>query len=198
MPKDNSTLKAKASLRAGLLKHIPDPFVIETHGGYGGVHGLCYRHIPHGIVIEKQEAKAEVLAANNPGWSVFCGDSEKLLSAGLGAHVPCNFLDVDPYGDPWPTIEGFLFSRPLPDLVGIAVNDGLRHKLKRQGGWAVESISEAVREFGNERLYRDYAEVCRWNMSRLAVKVGLTLDRWAAYYCGDKDAMTHYAALLRR
>jgi hypothetical protein len=150
-------------------------------------------------VFEKDETKAEGLAVQRPTWSVISGDAERGLRAGLGAHIAANVLDIDPYGDPWPFVEAFLFSdRALPDRLGVVVNDGLRHKLKLNAGWKIKSLEASLKHFGNASLYERYAQVCEWNMRRLADHAGYKIARWSAYYCGAGKSMTHYAAILER
>lgn len=198
MQKDNSTFLQKVNLRRLLLRECADPVVMETHGGLGKIWQACYSHIERGIVMEKDQKKAAVLAKQRPSWAVYQCDSVPSIAAGAGAHLPINFVDVDPYGDPWPILDAFLTSkRDFPDRLCIAVNDGLRNKLKATGGWDVASMADAVAVFGN-RLYGRYLELCEWQMQQKAAKAGYSLDRFRGYYCGANKDMTHYAAILSR
>ena len=90
----------------------------------------CYSHLDRGIVFEKNEAKAGLLGRQRPTWAVYEADSEYAISQGVGADLPVNFLDLDPYGQPWGTLEAFFSSdREFPDSIAVVVNDGLRQKL---------------------------------------------------------------------
>jgi hypothetical protein len=172
---------------------------METHGGLGQVWKRVYSELGQGVVFEEKTAKAEALAQQRPTWAVYEADCIKSLAAGAGSHLPCNLIDVNPYGDPWTTIEAFLTSeRPFPARLAFAVNDGLRMKCKLTGGWDTDSLRPAVREFGNATMYPQYVGVARWNLERLAGARGYTLTDWTGYYCGHGDCMTHYAAVFDR
>lgn len=197
--KDNSTILLKASLRLNLLKLVDNPIVMETHGGYGAIWNRCYMDIADGVVFEKDPAKTKVLAVQRPAWAVYECDCERALLAGVGAHLPVNFLDIDPYGQPWPVIDAFFQSdRPFPPTLGIVVNDGLRHKLIMGSGWNVGSLGEIAEKYGNDVLYKNYLEICKEMLQEKASQRGYTLTRWAGYHCGDKGSMTHYAGLFIR
>ncbi|MFO8154416.1 MAG: hypothetical protein R6U87_00105, partial [Thiohalospira sp.] len=100
---------------------------METHGGLGQIWSVCYRGLTDGIVIEKDPERARFLARQRPTWAVYQGAAEVVLAGGGGAHLCVTVLDVDPYGDPWPTIGPFFQSdRPFPETLAVAVNDGLR------------------------------------------------------------------------
>lgn len=160
---------------------------------------MVYAEIPRGVVFEKLASKAEHLAWQRPTWSVYEGEAEPAIAAGVAAHLPVSLLDVDPYGDAWPAIEAFFSSdRLFPEQLAIAVNDGLRQKLKMGGGWTCRSMQLAIQQFGNAALYARYAEVCRWNLARIADARGYAIDEWTVYHCGHAEAMTHYGALLHR
>jgi hypothetical protein len=200
MQKDNSTLARKAALRISLRKRLKgSPVILETHGGAGKVWERVYADCPHGVVFEADASKSEILCRQRPTWSVYQGKSEALLEAGAGAHLTVNLLDVDPYGEPWPVIESFMRSeRPRSQQLAIAVNDGLRQKLRLQGGWSVNSMRGAVEKWGNASLHEKYLDVCRWMIERLAGLQRYELTHWTGYHCGFNDDMTHYAALLER
>lgn len=198
MKKDNSTFSQKIALRNSLIKELQEPVIMETHGGLGKIWAACYSHVPKGIVFEKDSMKCEVLARQRPTWAVYEGDSIKALSAGAGVHLPVNFLDVDPYGDAWPVLDAFLFSdRPKAETLCIAVNDGLRNKIKMGGAWKVESLRKIVAKMGNG-LYRIYLEACEELMKAKAAQAGYAVSRFHGYYCGHNLDMTHYAAVLTK
>jgi hypothetical protein len=156
-----------------------------------------YSEIPQGIVFEEKPAKAERLAIQRPTWAVYEADCVRSLRAGIGAHLNINYIDLDPYGEPWACLEAiFASERPWPTRLGIVVNDGLRMKCKLTGGWDCESLRPAVRQFGNAAMYPEYLMVARWNLERIAASRGYQLTDWAGYYCGHSNCMTHYAAVL--
>ncbi len=172
---------------------------METHGGFGRVYLDCYARAAGGVVFEKDPARCDVLARQRPHWAVYQNDCVSALGAGAGAHLVINFLDVDPYGDPWPTISAFFMSdRPRAELVVVAVNDGLRQKLKMNGGWDVASLAEMVARYGSAAMYRRYTQICAELMEEKALQAGYRLERWGAYYTGHAQQMTHYGAVLVR
>lgn len=199
--KDNSTLSLKTSLRRSVLAELGAPAVVcESHGGYGHIFDRCYRAAAGGVVFEKDAAKAGFLARQRPTWAVYECNSTMALAAGVGSHLPINFIDIAPYGEPWPVMDAFLegFGTRLPDRWGLAVNDGLRYGLKLNGGWDTASMQGAVSRWGAAALYEKYLEVCRWLVEQKAGQLGFKLARWAGYHCGAGQAMTHYAAILVR
>lgn len=172
---------------------------METHGGNGAIWARCYDELGPGVVMEKDPAKAAHLAKQRPTWAVYECDCEAALRANVGAHVAINFVDFDPYGDPWSVIDAYFRSqRPWPGQLAVAVNDGLRQKLKINGGWEVASITQAVLRHGNHNLYRNYVDICQEMLTEKAGQRGYTLTRWAGYYCGHDKNMTHYGAIFTR
>ncbi len=200
MQKDNTTLGRKVALRISLLKRLGvEPVILESHGGLGRVWERVYPHVSRGAVFELDQAKAEHLCRQRPTWSVYQGKAETAIEDGAGAHLAVNLVDVDPYGEPWPVLDAFFASeRPRPAVLGIAVNDGLRQKLRLQGGWSVRSLRQAVEKWGNAQMFERYLEVCRWKLEQLAARQDYRLTHWTAYHCGHDDDMTHYAAVLER
>jgi hypothetical protein len=197
--KDNSTFARKVSLRMSLLKQIQDPVIMETHGGEGHIFLSIYSDIQHGVVFEKDHEKSVLLAHQRHTWAVYEGDSAILLAGGAGKHLEVNFLDVDPYGDPWPAINAFFGSaRPFPPTLAVAVNDGLMKKLKMQGGWAVQSLRPMIERYGNANLYKIYLDVAREFLIEKAVEADYKLDSWTAYLCGHMRSMAHYGGIFRK
>jgi hypothetical protein len=198
--KDNSTFRAKVALRQRALMELGEvrPVVLETHAGFGKLFGACYSDVREGMAFEMKPEKAAMVAKQRPTWSVYESDCEKALALGVGDHLAVNFVDFDPYGQPWPAIDAFLESdRPRPARLVFVVNDGLRQKLQLNGGWDVESMREMVERFGN-RLYSIYLDICQLLVKEKAARAGYRLSRWNGYYCGHGNAMTHYAAVLDR
>lgn len=200
MKKDNSTIRQKVLLRRALLRELDEePVVMETHGGSGAISKKLYRDFAKGVVFEKDAVKADILARQRPTWAVYECDVVGALTGGAGSHLPVNFLDLDPYGEPWPAVEAFFGSeRPWPEKLCVAVNDGLRQKVKMGGAWQVGSLSELVSEHGNAWLYRNYLEACRILLTEKAGGAGYRLTRWAGYYCGALQQMSHYSAVFTR
>lgn len=199
--KDNSTLNLKTSLRRNVLAELGAPAVVcETHGGYGHIYERCYRGAVGGVVFEKDPAKAAFLARQRPAWAVYECDSTYALGAGVGGHLAINFLDLDPYGEPWPVLDAFLagHGERLPNVWGLAVNDGLRQKVQLAGGWDVASLADAVGRWGAANMHRHYLDVCRWLVEQKAGRLDFKLARWAGYHCGAAQGMTHYGAVLVR
>jgi len=182
-----------------LLNEIDNPVVLETHGGWGAIWRRCYSKIEQGVVFEKNPEKAGALAIQRPTWAVYEADCVYAIGVGVGAHLPVNFVDVDPYGEPWPVVDAFFgSSREWPDKLAMAVNDGLRQKLKTNGGWNVASLAGVVAKYGNAALYEHYLDICQELLQDKAAQVGYTLRRWAGYHCGHADQMTHYAAVFAK
>jgi len=197
--KDNTTLELKVQLRLMMLQRLSQPpVVIETHGGLGAVYERCYKSVTSGAVFEIDLDKATVLALQRPSWSVYEADCISALRAGVGAHLVANVLDVDPYGDPWPTIAAFFHSeRPRPPEMFVVVNDGLRNKVWMGGAWETSTLAPVVQEFGND-LYDHYLPVCRHLMENLSARAGYTMTGFHGYYCGQHDEHAHYLAILRK
>ena len=197
MARDNSTLTNKTQLRRSLLAEIDDPVILEPYGGKGIIWWHCYQDVMQGTVIEKQEDKADVLARQRPTWAVFCGDALAVLQSGVCRRLTYNYVDIDPYGEPWATIDLVLGGAvPLARRVGVVVHDGLRSNLRMNTAWKVAAMQWAVQQWGNERVHDNYIAICQQMLEKKAEQAGYRLLRWAGYYCGSNNTMTHYAAVL--
>jgi hypothetical protein len=195
--KDNSTFSRKAELRVKALLELERPVVLETHGGFGKLFSRCYSHVPDGVVFETKPEKCAVLARQRPSWAVYEADCVRALGAGVGHHLPVNFVDLDPYGEPWPVLDAFFAGlRRGPGRLVLVVNDGLRQKLKMNGGWNVASKRTVVDRLGNGAMYSNYLAICRDLVKAKGGAAGYELKNWTGYYCGFADQMTHYAAVL--
>lgn len=198
MQRDNSTYKQKVMLRRKMLEFVSNPVIMETHGGAGKIFDACYGHVEQGVVFEKDDRKLAILGKQRPTWAVYGADCVGAIAGGVGNHLPVNVLDVDPYGDPWPTITAFFASdRPRPNLLAVVVNDGLRQKVRQGGSWDTATLAPMVRQYGND-LHGIYLEICQELMIEKAGQAGYALARWAAYYCGHAKQMSHYLAILER
>jgi hypothetical protein len=200
MQKDNTTLARKISLRISLRKRFAaTPVILETHGGFGEIFKRVYADVSIGAVLETDLEKCETLARQRPTWSVYQARAEWAIGEGAAAHLPVTLLDVDPYGEPWPVLEAFFSSeRERTDFLAVVVNDGLRQKIGLTGGWDVQSMRRAVERWGNAGVNEHYLEVCRWKLEQVAARQRYRITHWTGYHCGDKDDMTHYAAVLER
>lgn len=197
MKKDNSTFSHKRSLRLRMLRQINNPIILETNGGYGKLYDACYSNVPLGVVIERDAKKSAFLAEQRQTWAVYQADCIAALSEGLGKQFAVNFVDIDPYGDPWPIVDAFLGSdRPRPKRLIIVVNDGLRQKIQLGGAWSTRSLASAVSKFGNDFIGAEYLKVCRWMMDRKATQAGYALGSFVGYHCGHLGQITHYGAVL--
>lgn len=187
-------------LRLSALKELTEPPVIlETYGGTGKLFDACYSAFRLGVVLEADPSKADKLAIQRPTWRVYEADSEKAVAAGIASDLLINLLDCDPYGQPWRVLEAFFTSeRERPKRLVVVVNDGLRQKLQVGSGWSVESMQDAVREYGTSALFANYLAICKDKLRTLAAQAGYDLSRWTGYYCGAHSAMTHYAAVFNR
>lgn len=194
MKKDNQTLALKISIRKNCLSLIDEPVIMETHAGLGGVWSKVYRHMDTGVAFEKDGRKCESLCRDRPNWSVYKCDSLMAIERGVGFHLPINFFDIDPYGDPWHYIHAV--AAHIASRSVIVVNDGMRQKAKRKGAGSSSSLEAVAIRFGNDNIYSQYKEVCHWMMADLCKNAGLTLEKWTSYYCGRNKDMTHYAAVI--
>lgn len=198
MQKDNSTFKQKAALRRTVLREVPSPVVMETHGGIGALYRACYSHVHRGIVFEKDPKKSPILAGQRPTWAVYESDCEQAIAAGAGGHLEVNVLDLDPYGGCWEVVKAFFESeRPRSPTLWVVANDGLRQKIRVGGAWTVDYLQPVVAKFGNN-LHDCYLEVCRYLVGEYSKTAGYELRRFGGYYTGKGQQMTHFAALLEK
>jgi len=173
--------------------------VLETCGGYGRLFTWCYRDVAAGLVLEKDPRKTAVLAQQRPTWGVYECDCIGALAAGIANEWPINYVDLDPWGQPWEILDALLVGqRSWPKLWGLVVTDGLRQKLQYAGGWDVKSLAGLIEQYGNGCLYEHYVGLCRELVAQKAGAIGYTIGKWAGYHCGYNAEMTHYAALLTR
>lgn len=200
---DNSTYQYKLALRRralGILaeRGVDAPVVLESHGGRGELWKAVYPHLTQGVVFETDPQKSATLGKQRPSWAVYESDCEQALAAGIGAHVTIDLLDVDPYGSPWNVLSGFFESeRPLADFMVLAVNDGLRQKITVGGAWSVKRLADVVARHGND-LHDKYLEICREMMEETVSEAGYKVRSFAGYYCGNKQAMTHYLVTIEK
>lgn len=198
--KDNSTLRLKAKLRKAALGVCANPIILETHGGMGRIFTEVYQPAGcnAGVVLEKNPAKADILARQRPTWAIYEGDCIKALAAGAGRHLIFNYIDVDPYGSPFDVLDAiFADNRPLADELQLVVNDGLRQKTKLGGAWHCQQLKGMVSQFGNN-LFPVYLDVAKMKVAEIAKSAGYELAHWFGYYCGAGQSMTHYWATFKR
>jgi hypothetical protein len=197
--KDNAGIKHKARMRELLLSEIKDPVIMETHAGNGHLYRLCYSNFMKGVCFEINSKKAIVLAKQRPSWSVYNNGCEYALTRGVGFHLPLNFFDLDPYGDPWPILDALLCNHEVfPDRWGLVVNDGLRRFLMLGCGWKSKTVGEYVAKVGNNRAAVIYPELCLEILVDKLRPLGMEVRRWLVHSSGSGGQMTHYAAVIER
>lgn len=198
MKKDNSTFDAKKDLRRKFIQDQQPAFILETHGGTGHLWQACYSHLP-GIVFEIDEVKVEVLAKQRPEWIIYQADATTALLEGYTLDHTIEFIDIDPYGEPWPIIDALLFGKTkLHNTLTLVVNDGLRQKLQTGSGWNVKSLSPIINRYGSSTLCAQYLGIVQELLKAKVVEAGFALDHFEGYYTGHNGMMTHYAAVISR
>lgn len=200
MKKDNAGILSKKTLRRRALEFMQDtPVILEPYAGEGALFEELYTDAEFGVAIDKDEAKTKLLVEQRPAWRVYQCDSVEAVRHGLAADVPFNYLDADPYRDPWPVIMAFLRRpRARADRLVLAVNDGLRRGLKMGTAWKVRTVRPALVKFGAEVIRDDYISVCRWLMERHALHAGYEIAEFEGFHAGHAQQMTHYYAVLNR
>jgi hypothetical protein len=198
---DNLTLSQKVMLRQTALAALGEtPIICETHGGRGDVFASVYTHVEDGAVFETDPDKAVLLAAQRPTWSVYEADVEMALAAGAGRHLTFNYLDVDPYGSAWDTLDAYFGStRPFAARMVVVVNDGLRFKAQGGSAWQTERLEPFVARYGNHAVWREYpTRICRELMDATAALGGYTVRLFESYPTGRELKMVHMLAVLER
>lgn len=177
---------------------LEQPFVLETHGGRGRIYERLYSNF-RGCVIELDRTKVEFLARQRATWAVYQGKAEDLLGAGMFRWWTIDFLDIDPFGEPWPTLEGFFSSqRRLAPRMALAVNYGLRQNARVKGAWKVNSTKAAAAKWGNDKVRAHYVEFCEGKLGAIVDAAGYRMDWFLGYYTGNLDDITHYGAVLEK
>jgi hypothetical protein len=202
-PKDNQTFAHKKALRQQALKLLAErgihtPVVLESHAGTGKLWEVCYEHLPFGVALEKNPDKTTRLAKQRPAWAIYECDCEVALGEGIGSLWTIDLLDCDPYGACWSAIEAFFVSeRPFADVMVVVVNCGLRLHLTFLDAWKSPELQPMVERFGND-LRPIYLEVCGEMLRERVARAGYEVQKFAGYYCGKNQNMTHFLALLTR
>jgi hypothetical protein len=177
--------------------HITKHCIMETHGGAGAIYHRCYRDVTDGVVFEKNDNKISILARQRPTWRIYQSDCISSIRAGIAGDMPITLIDIDPYGSCWETIAAFFESkRGFAPTMGIAVNDGLRQKL-RIGAWDVSIMEGMVQKYGN-KIHGKYLEICRELLDNYSSIAGYKVDHFAGYYTGHAQQMTHFLAVLKQ
>lgn len=197
---DNVTLSQKVMLRQTALAALggATPVILETHGGRGDVWSALYTEVEEGVVFETDADKATALAAQRPAWSVYEADVEMALAVGAARHLTFNYLDVDPYGSAWETLEAYFTSkRPFASRLVVVVNDGLRFRAGGGMAWQTERLAPFVERYGNHAVWRDYpTRICRELMTRTTATAGYALRHFESYPTGHAGKMVHMLAIL--
>lgn len=198
--KDNDLYDDKVRQRqvARLWLDTP-PLVLEAYGGWGKLGDACYYDIPFGIVLEKNGQKTAALGLKRPTWAVYETDTVTALTAGVGSQWEVNWLDVDPYGDPHPTIQAFFKSdRPRAKTLVIVVHDALKNVAMMGKAWKVETLAPLVEKYGNKEVAERYLDMCRELITTAAEPHGYEIDRWWGVETGHHKKQALYTARLRR
>ncbi len=197
--KDNSTFEQKLALRRAALRAAPArPTVLETHGGFGRIFDRAWFKAGTGVVIERDELKADALARQRPTWRVYQGNSLPALAAGLASDLAFDIVDLDPYGSSLAYLEVLGDGgRPWPDRWQLVVNDGLRQFIQLGGAWRYDELRDVVARRGNN-LFPIYLDVLRELVELMASRIGFRLADWHGYYAGPSGQMTHFRATLER
>lgn len=200
----NSSLPEKVRLRSAALAALPDPpIILETHAGEGAIFLQCYSHIRRGWAFEKEGDLVEHATRQREGWFCYKGEAEKIL-AEADDYFNANFIDIDPYGSPWPTFEAlFLPGRLNHPTIMLCVHDGSRRFLSLGGSgandqrWRKGILADLAKEFGDS-AWRRYGDLAMVGLSRLIKPCGYTIDQWAYSNTGHDNHSTHYWATLKR
>ena len=195
LKKDNSTIRHKILLRQKLLSEFDDPFILEAFAGDGRIYENLYKGFG-GIAIEKDFDK--IIKVPRPGWILYNADNNVILGSKLLSIYDVDFIDLDAYGDPWLAIQSLMDSEyfKIKKRLGIVVTDGLRQSLKMNIGWKCGTLQNEVAKHGNDRMYKNYIDICHEKLSEFCIKKNAHINKWLAYYCGHAQQMTHFAAVL--
>lgn len=201
---DNSALEQKASLRLQALADAPfTPIALETMGGEGMIYLRCYTGIQKGWVFEKNPDLLIPLTEQRPTWWAYQGEAERILGDcpdGFNA----NFIDIDPHGSPWPTLEALFHPRRFthPEIY-LVVHDGSRRFLSVGGSgsndqrWRHGILAELAADYGDDLRTR-YSDIAQVAIAKLAKPCGYTIKKWLSFYTGHDKNSTHYWATLHR
>lgn len=198
--RDNDTLEEKLSWRREALRLVAtEPVALECYGGWGLLGRELYRDIRRGVVMEKASPRCALLAELRPTWSVYEGDTIRMLRVGAGRHLTINYLDVDPYGSPWETLHAFFEStRPFAQRMVVVAHDGI-HRLVQMGrAWSVEVLDTMVREFGNSHVKEHYGAVSLILLGDIAEVAGYDVVDWRWAAGGDRKKNAHWLAVLEQ
>ena len=202
--KDNSTYREKVALRKRALGELAalgvnHPVICETHGGEGKLWEACYQFTEHGIAFEKDPARTGRLAMQRQGWAIYEADCVQALKLGVGAHLAVDLLDCDPYGGALDVVSSYFESpRPFAPVMAVVVNDGMRQALSMGAAWSIKALEPFVLKYGNDALYQHYGDICGEFIHEKAAAVSYSVSRFVFYYCGKKNFVTHWYALLTR
>jgi hypothetical protein len=200
--RDNDTIAEKLRWRRVALRALGDvpPIVCECYGGFGRIGQKLYQRIPQGLVMDKDAAKCALLAQLRPTWSVYEGDTPRMLRLGAGTHLAFNYLDVDSYGGPWDTLRAFFAipDRPLAARLVLVVHDGLHRVAKMGRAWSVGDLQSAVLTLGNTFVKEHYGDASRWLLGEIVAAGGWQVEHWHWSAGGDRAKNAHWYAVVTR
>jgi len=195
--KDNSGIEEKIAVRREGISWLQrTPKVLELFAGRGKIYRVVYKHFNGGVAFEKDQDKAASIARQRPTWRIYEADCVAGIRHGLTFGDKFSFIDLDPYGNPWESLNAVFEEGLFRDSCVVAVNDGMRIKLRVNGGRDVKSVRPMWKKFGG--LHDCYLQACRWQINKKAANAGFDVDRFTGIYGGHNDQMTHYLFKLNR
>lgn len=198
MQKDNGGKFIKLAMRQALLRKIDQPRILETNGGKGELGKTLYLDYP-GAVFEKDKNKTPYLVEQRPHWAVYECDCVKAMQEGVGFHHRPNFIDLDPYGNPWPIMKVISSNADkLDNIIGVVVNDGLRKFASLGCAWKSEDLKDYVQRYGNAWINKNWEIMIRDKLEKLWAIAGYEIQEWTIRPSGFNGLMTQYAAVLKR
>ena len=123
---DNGAMEGKVRVRRTIAAALPPGArILEGFAGEGAMYDAVWAAFPCGLAIDHARDKVRTAARRRPDWSVYAGDTERALSAGVGAAVPFDVVDLDAYGSPWKYVRAWLLSeRARADRTTVVLTDG--------------------------------------------------------------------------
>lgn len=196
---DNGNLKYKLKLRkiakSYAVEKLGDLTCVETHGGKGRLFGLLYYDILNGAVFEQNALKCDILRQQRPAWRCYNTDVNTAISAGVLEDFQFNYVDIDPYGACWNTVEALFSSPILSDNLILAVNCGALHNI-RMRGLQVQFMEDAHTKFSSS--IDQYLYVCRYLIDKKSTRVGFKIEYFSGFYHGIGNQMTQFMCHLTR
>lgn len=199
--RDNSTFINKIRLRNRVLADCKsNPVILETHGGFGRIYERTWWHASSGVVIEKDDKKAQHLCRQRPKWAVYQGDSEAAIDVGLCRNIQFDIIDLDPWGSTIPLLSALSKpGRQFPDRWHLVANDGGWLNAGLGGAWSMKGLEKFVGRDGNHFTQERYREVLKEIVGEFSDKIGFEVAFWFIHRPENTYRLMHYwATLVRR